>query len=53
MRINYFDPTWLRTDLGGEHADNPVEAVRPFAIEPVLIADDGPNGELFTAKIGD
>jgi len=49
VRINYFDPSWLRTDLGGEHADNPVEAVLPGALAPILIADDGPNGQLFSA----
>ena len=49
VRINYLDPSWLRTDLGGEYADNPVEAVLPGALAPVLIEDDGPNGEFFCA----
>jgi len=48
VRINLLDPGWLRTDLGGEYADNPVEAVLPGALEPVLIANDGANGELFS-----
>jgi NAD(P)-dependent dehydrogenase (short-subunit alcohol dehydrogenase family) len=49
VRINYMDPSWLRTDLGGEHADNPVEAVLPGAFAPLLIDDDGPNGQFFSA----
>lgn len=49
VRLNYFDPGWLQTDLGGEFAPNQVETVLPFAIEHVLIEDDGPNGEFFQA----
>ncbi|KQC33669.1 short-chain dehydrogenase [Nonlabens sp. YIK11] len=49
VRLNYFDPTWLKTDLGGEHADNPVEAVLPGALKPVLVENDGPNGQFFSA----
>lgn len=49
VRINTLDPGWLRTDLGGEYAEHPVEAVLPGALAPALIDDDGPNGELFSA----
>ncbi len=49
VRINTLDPGWLRTDLGGEFADYPVEAVMPGALAPALIDDDGPNGILFSA----
>ena len=49
VRINTLDPGWLRTDLGGEHADHPVEAVLPGALAPALIEDDGPNGQFFSA----
>ena len=49
VRINTLDPTWLQTDLGGENADNPVEAVLPGALAPALIEDDGPNGKSFSA----
>lgn len=49
VRINTLDPGWLRTDLGGENADHPVEAVLPGALAPVLIENDGPNGEFFSA----
>lgn len=47
VRLNYFDPGWLQTDLGGEFAPNQVEAVLPDAIKPVLIENDGANGEFF------
>lgn len=49
VRINYLDPGWLRTDMGGENADHAVEEVLPGAIAPALIDDDGPNGEFFSA----
>jgi NAD(P)-dependent dehydrogenase (short-subunit alcohol dehydrogenase family) len=49
VRINYLDPGWLKTDMGGEHAENPVEAVLPGALAPVLVDDDGPNGQFFSA----
>lgn len=49
VRINTLDPGWLRTDLGGEHADHPVEAVLPGALAPALIENDGPNGQFFSA----
>jgi len=49
VRINTLDPGWLRTDLGGEKAEHPVEAVLPGALAPMLIDDNGPNGEFFSA----
>lgn len=49
VRINFLDPGWLRTDMGGENADHAVEAVLPGAIAPALIDNDGPNGEFFSA----
>ena len=49
VRINYLDPGWIKTDLGGENAENPVEAVLPGVLVPVLIDDDGPNGQFFSA----
>lgn len=49
VRMNTLDPGWLRTDMGGENAFHPVEAVLPGGLAPVLIEDDGPNGQLFSA----
>jgi 3-oxoacyl-[acyl-carrier protein] reductase len=49
VRINTLDPGWLRTDLGGQNADHPVEAVLPGALAPALVEDDGPNGQFFSA----
>jgi 3-oxoacyl-[acyl-carrier protein] reductase len=49
VRINMLDPGWLRTDLGGEDAEHPVEAVLPGALAPALIDDDGANGKFFSA----
>lgn len=49
VRINTLDPGWLRTDLGGENAEHPVEAVLPGALAPALVEDDGPNGTFFSA----
>lgn len=49
VRINMMDPGWLKTDMGGENAEHPVEAVLPGALAPALIDDDGPNGQFFSA----
>jgi NAD(P)-dependent dehydrogenase (short-subunit alcohol dehydrogenase family) len=49
VRINTLDPGWLRTDMGGEHAEHPVEAVLPGGLAPALVEDDGPNGQFFSA----
>ncbi|GAA0756052.1 SDR family NAD(P)-dependent oxidoreductase [Psychroflexus lacisalsi] len=49
VRINSLDPQWISTDLGGEFADHSVEEVLPGALKPVLIENDGPNGETFSA----
>jgi short-subunit dehydrogenase len=51
LRINMLDPGWLRTDLGGEFADNAVEDVMPGALAPALVENDGANGELFKALL--
>ena len=49
VRINTLDPGWLRTDMGGENAEHPVEAFLPGGLAPALIEDDGPNGQFFSA----
>ena len=47
--MNLLDPGWLRTDLGGPNAPNPVESVIPGALVPVLV-DDDTCGKLFRAQ---
>lgn len=49
VRMNTLDPGWLKTDLGGENADHPVEATLPGALAPALIDDNGPNGKFFSS----
>jgi NAD(P)-dependent dehydrogenase (short-subunit alcohol dehydrogenase family) len=47
--MNLLDPGWLRTDLGGPHAPNPVESVLPGALVPVLLEEDT-CGNIFRAQ---
>jgi 3-oxoacyl-[acyl-carrier protein] reductase len=49
VKINRLDPGWLKTDMGGQEAHHPVEAVLPGALVPALIDSDGPNGHFFSA----
>jgi NAD(P)-dependent dehydrogenase (short-subunit alcohol dehydrogenase family) len=48
--VNYLDPGWLTTDLGGPDAMFGVETVLPGALVPALLEDDGPTGRLFSAQ---
>jgi NAD(P)-dependent dehydrogenase (short-subunit alcohol dehydrogenase family) len=48
--VNYLDPGWLRTDLGGPNGMFPVEAVLPGALVPALLPDDGPTGQFYAAQ---
>jgi NAD(P)-dependent dehydrogenase (short-subunit alcohol dehydrogenase family) len=48
--VNYLDPGWLKTDLGGENAMYPVEDVLPGALVPALLEDNGPSGQFFAAQ---
>ena len=48
--VNYLDPGWLKTDLGGPDATFGVETVLPGALVPALLEDDGPTGRLFSAQ---
>ena len=48
--VNYLDPGWLKTDLGGQEAMFEVETVVPGALVPALLEDFGPSGQLFCAQ---
>ena len=48
--VNYVDPGWLKTDLGGENAWFTVETVLPGALVPALLEDNGPTGRFFAAQ---
>jgi len=48
--VNYLDPGWLRTNLGGPNAPNDVETVLPGALVPALLEDNGPTGRSFNAQ---
>ena len=48
--VNYLDPGWLRTDLGGPEAEHEVETVLPGALVPALLEDNGPTGRFFSAQ---
>ena len=48
--VNYLDPGWLKTDMGGPNAWYPVETVLPGALVPALLEDNGPTGRLFAAQ---
>jgi 3-oxoacyl-[acyl-carrier protein] reductase len=49
VTMNLLDPGWLRTDLGGPNAPNPVESVMPGALMPALV-DDDVQGQWFSAQ---
>ena len=49
VTMNLLDPGWLRTDLGGPKAPNPVESVLPGALVPALV-DDDVQGQWFSAQ---
>jgi NAD(P)-dependent dehydrogenase (short-subunit alcohol dehydrogenase family) len=48
--VNYLDPGWLKTDLGGPNAENTVETVLPGALVPALLEDQGPSGRFYAAQ---
>ena len=48
--VNYLDPGWLRTDLGGPNAMFDVQTVLPGALVPALLEDGGPSGKLYSAQ---
>jgi NAD(P)-dependent dehydrogenase (short-subunit alcohol dehydrogenase family) len=48
--VNYLDPGWLKTDMGGANAENAVESVLPGALVPALLDDNGPSGRFYAAQ---
>jgi NAD(P)-dependent dehydrogenase (short-subunit alcohol dehydrogenase family) len=48
--VNYLDPGWLKTDMGGPNAECTVESVLPGAIVPALLHDFGPSGRFYAAQ---
>ena len=48
--VNCLDPGWLKTDMGGENAENEVATVLPGALVPALLDDYGPSGRLYSAQ---
>jgi NAD(P)-dependent dehydrogenase (short-subunit alcohol dehydrogenase family) len=48
--VNYLDPGWLKTDLGGPDAWEEVETVLPGALVPALLEDNGPTGRFYAAQ---
>ena len=49
VTMNLLDPGWLRTELGGPNAPNPVESVMPGALVPALV-DEDVQGQWFSAQ---
>jgi 3-oxoacyl-[acyl-carrier protein] reductase len=49
VTMNLLDPGWLRTDLGGPRAPNPVESVLPGALVPALAGEEM-HGQLICAQ---
>ncbi len=48
--VNYLDPGWLKTDMGGPNAEHEAASVLPGALVPALLDDDGPSGRFFAAQ---
>ena len=48
--VNYLDPGWLQTDMGGPNAPGQVESVLPGALVPALLDNNGPSGSFYRAQ---
>lgn len=48
--VNYLDPGWIKTEMGGKEAWYDVETVVPGALIPALFEDNGPSGRFFHAQ---
>lgn len=48
--VNYLDPGWIKTDMGGEEAFFDVETIIPGALVPALLDNDGPTGKFYLAQ---
>lgn len=48
--VNYLDPGWLKTDMGGPDAWEEVETVLPGALVPALLDENGPTGRHYAAQ---
>ncbi len=48
--VNFLDPGWLKTDMGGPNAENDVTTVLPGALVPALLDDHGPSGRFYAAQ---
>lgn len=49
--VNAVDPGWVRTDMGGEHADRAVEHGAETPVWLAVLPDGGPRGGFFRDKV--
>jgi len=48
--VNYLDPGWIKTDLGGQDAWFDLDTVLPGVLIPALLDEKGQTGHLFAAQ---
>lgn len=48
--INYLDPGWVKTDLGGPDAWFEMDTLLPGVLIPALLEDNGPTGRYYAAQ---